>query len=248
MMLLSVEEYIKRREAYSYSDQTCKFEVAQTGKLSLTGKFHGIYAGAIPNSCKKAINLRMFEKICQEVFQDSNDALNDGSFSDRHLKNIRSIACTIVHWKMASQGGRANINVKNVLNKWTPRTHIQLIDAFKKKEMGAFRIHGVRIATATAFLRFLFPDNFGILDSRVAKFTEKKGLTNLSIREDGYINDTRRNLEQYEKKFSPLLRKESESLYKMNARFKDVDQSKQISEFTFRPCDVEMALWETGNN
>ena len=84
------------------------------------------------------------------------------------------------------------------------------------------------------------------MDSRVAKFTEEKGLTNLSIRDDGYINDTRRNIEQYENIYSPLLKKESESLNQKSARFKDVDQFKQISEFTFRPCDVEMALWEAG--
>ena len=246
MILLPVEEYIKRRESYSYSDKTCQFEVVQTGKLSLVGEFHGIYAGAIPNSCTKAVNLRMFEKICREVFKDCNKALNEDSFTDKHLKNIKSITCAVVHWKMASQGGRASRNVKNVLEKWTSRTHIQLLDAYKNKEVGAFRIQGVRIPTATAFLRLLFPENFGIMDSRVAKFTEEKGLTNLSIRDDGYINDTRRNIEQYENIYSPLLKKESESLNQKSARFKDVDQFKQISEFTFRPCDVEMALWEEG--
>lgn len=245
-MLLPVEEYIKRREAYSYSDKTCQFEVIQTGKLGLIGEFHGIYAGAIPNSCTKALNLRMFEKICQEVFKDCDDALNEDSFTNKHLKNMKSITCAVVHWKLASQGGRANRNVKNVLEKWTLRTHVQLLEAYKNKAIGAFRIQGVRIPTATAFLRLLFPEDFGIMDSRVAKFTEKRGITDLSIRDDGYINDTRRNIEQYENIYSPLLNKESESLNQKIARFKDVDQFKRISEFPFRPCDVEMALWEVG--
>ncbi len=67
-----------------------------------------------------------------------------------------------------------------------------------------------------------------------------------SIRNDGYINDTRRNIEQYEKIYTPLLTKESAALNQKDARFKDVNQFKQILEFAFRPCDVEMALWEEG--
>lgn len=246
MTLLAVDEYIKRREAYSYSDKTCQFEIIQTGKLSLIGEFHGIYAAVIPNSCTKAVNIRIFEKICQEIFKDCSEALNEDSFTDEHLKNIKSITSAIVHWKMASQGGRANLNVKNVLKKWTSKTHIQLLDAYKSKKMEAFKIQGIRIPTATAFLRLLYPESFGILDSRVAKFTEDKNITSLSIRDDGYINDTRRNMEQYEYIYTPLLKKESEALNQIGARFKDVDQFKQVSEFKFRPCDVEMALWEEG--
>lgn len=40
------------------------------------------------------------------------------------------------------------------------------MNVYEKKNMSLFRIGGVRMPIATGFVRFLFPDDFGIMDSR----------------------------------------------------------------------------------
>ena len=109
--------------------------------------------------------------------------------------------------------------------------------------MELFEIGGVRIPTATAFMRFLFPDEYGIMDSRVAKITQHRGITSLDIRKDGYINDTRRNKEQYATTYSPFLKDEARQLKNRGVLFQDVDENGTSIETPFRPCDIEMAIF-----
>jgi hypothetical protein len=133
-----------------------------------------------------------------------------------------------------------------VRKKWGDDTAKNLINAYRKKKMGLFEIGGVRIPTATAFMRFLFPDEYGIMDSRVARITQQRGITSLNIREDGYIKDTRRNKEQYTESYNAFLVNEAEQLNSHGALFQDIDQDGSSIDSFFRPCDIEMALFYDG--
>ena len=109
--------------------------------------------------------------------------------------------------------------------------------------MEKFEIGGVRIPTATAFMRFLFPTEYGIMDRRVARITQERCVTTLDIREDGYIKDTRRNKQQYVQSYSPFLRREAGELSDRGILFQDVDEDGRSINSSFRPCDIEMALF-----
>jgi hypothetical protein len=92
-------------------------------------------------------------------------------------------------------------------------------------------------------MRFLFPDEYGIMDSRVARITQRRGITSLYIREDGYINDTRRNKEEYAKSYNPFLLNEASQLKSRGVFFQDVAENGSLIDSSFRPCDIEMALF-----
>lgn len=245
MRLLNPESYIANREKYAYNAPTCCFLLEQTGKLTYSGHFKGIFARKIPSWYHSGVNLRMFELICQEVFKDTFDAVRLNEFHDVHLQNMKNISSAIVQWKMASQGGRAVFRSRNMLDKWEDMTHIQLLQAYHMKDISTFRIGGVRIPTATAFIRFLYPDEFGIMDSRVVgHFTQDNGITTLNVRkEDNYINDTKENIIKYYEEYVPFLRKEAQMLNESGYTFCDFDQFGDEICSSFRPCDVEMALF-----
>ena len=141
---------------------------------------------------------------------------------------------------MASQGGRSDRNVKN---KWRDDTFSQIMKAYRMKYLSFFRIDGVRIPTATAFLRFLFPDEHGIMDSRAVNITQKNSITQLDIRKDGYIIDKKYNIEQYDQYYNPFLINEACQLNNLGITFQDTDELVNQIDFKFRPCDVEMALF-----
>lgn len=244
-MLFTGSEYKSMRESYCYSDCDCEFQVVKVAGLDerFTGKYIGIFPKHIPPDYTQGINLRRFETIIQAVFAAAYSAESHGNLSSEYVENIKEIACAIVHWKIASQGGRAALNAKNVRKKWMDNTVTNLIDAYKKKQMEKFEIGGVRIPTATAFMRFLFPHEYGIMDSRVAKITQERGITSLDIRDDGYIKDTRRNKQQYVQSYSAFLVKEASELRKCGVLFQDIDEEGCLIDSLFRPCDVEMALF-----
>jgi len=118
------------------------------------------------------------------------------------------------------------------------------MDAYSNKEFSMFKIGGVRIPTASAFMRFLFPDRYGVMDSRVVgKITQPNGITTLSIRDDGYINDTKQNTYKYEKEYVVFLQSEAGILNELGITYKDVDKDGIAIDSYFRACDVEMALF-----
>ena len=242
--LLSSEEYVRQREAYGYRDPACQFIICQTGTLSCARSFHGIYPARPPRRCPNAISLRHFEAICQEVFRDVASALDRRALSQAHEDNLVAVSCAIVHWKMASQPGRATRSAENVRTKWNSDTAGRLIEAYLCKSIGGFRIGGVRIPTASAFIRLLYPGEFGILDSRVAKFTEQHAITSLSLRDDGYINDTASNIHQFNEKYLPFLRREAGALNAVGTTYREMAADGTEQRFPFRPCDVEMAIWQ----
>lgn len=245
MPLLTPQQFVKAREAYSYEAPDCRFFIVQTESLTGVGKYEGIFAAHV--RCPDGLNLRGFELICQEVLGDCSDAMRRGMFTHSHLINLQQVSAAVVHWKMASQGGRALYRVKNMLEKWNDSTAHQLIRAYGNRDLSDFRIGGVRIATATAFMRFLFPDDFGIMDSRVVgNHTQPKGITTLSVRRDGWIYDTDRNVRKYYEEYIPFLRSEASCLNAQGISFQDVDPLGRPLLSPFRACDIEMALFQRG--
>jgi hypothetical protein len=248
-MLFTAEQYKYMREGYSYCDRNCTFEISATPYLHsrFVGKYVGIFSRAVPQNHHLGINIRKFELIVQAVFSDVSRAELDKSINSTHILNLKEIVCAIVHWKMASQGGRAKRNVANVENKWRNDTFTQIMNAYRRKDLSLFKIDGVRIPTATAFLRFLFPDEYGIMDSRVVKVTQKNNITQLDIRHDGYIIDKKKNVEQYNQHYNPFLVNEAWQLNNSGITFQDIDEQGNQIDFKFRPCDVEMALFNKPN-
>jgi len=242
--IINENEYVEKRQAYDYNSSETEFEILQTGNLTYVGNFKGIFAKDMEDH--ESINLRKFEFICLEVFEDALNAEDKNSRSEKHNSNIKNISQAIVHWKMASQGGRSKTYRENMLKKFNNNLTTQkLLDAFREKDLTKFRIGGVRIPTATAFLRFLFPDQFGIMDSRVVgKCTEPNDITTLSIRQkNGYINDTSTNISKFYDEYIPFLSKEAAWLNSKDVTFKDVNHKNQAIDSPFRVCDVEMALF-----
>jgi hypothetical protein len=243
-LLISADRYVAQREQYDYNSPDCRFSISQTNDLVNVGEFKGIFAKEIPRQYETGINIRRFEDAVQEVFKDCYEAYHNNIFTDVHAENLKQISAAIVHWKMSSQGGRAKIKAANLLNKWNDTTVKQLMNAYKSRDMSLFRIGGVRIPTATAFMRFLYPDEYGIMDSRVVgTYTQPNGITTLSVREDGYINDTKQNIQKYEQEYIDFLRKEAIRLNNLNIKYEDIDSNGMRIISAFRPCDVEMALF-----
>lgn len=242
MPLLTPAQYVAKREAYAYTDTAVTFHIIQTESLPHAGTFQGIFPRSVPRGNPNGVNLRKFEAICQSVFADAASALTENALTPVHESNIKSVALAIVHWKMASQGGRANRLMNNVGQQWQPDTHLALLDAYSAQSLSGFRIGGIRIPTASAFLRFLYPDEFGIVDRRVVtSHTQPVGITTMNLRHDGYINDVTQNVTKYTTEYIPFLRGEAAGL--AGVTFLDYDQSGTPFSSTFRPCDIEMALF-----
>ncbi|MDO8281013.1 MAG: hypothetical protein Q7U10_00055 [Thermodesulfovibrionia bacterium] len=244
-MLFSTAEYKSMREEYCYYDRDCRFEIVATTFLdsSFIGTYEGIFPKTVPPRYTHGINLRRFEIIIQKIFADADHAESNNTLTPSHGANLKGIACAVVHWKMASQGGRANLMAKNVKDKWKDKTVKTIINAYRKRDLQLFEIEGVRIPTATAFLRFLFPDEYGIMDSRVAKITQQRNITQLDLRDDGYIKDIKKNKEQYNNKYNPFLVAEASKLNDYGILFQDIDEHGNTINSKFRPCDIEMALF-----
>jgi len=244
-MFFTAVQYKKKREAYCYHDHACRFEIAATQSLNgrFVGKHEGIFSRAVLEHYDHGINLRHFELIVQAVFADINHAELNKAITPTHIANLKEIICAVVHWKMASQGGRADLKADNVKDKWKDDTVNAIINAYRRKDLRSFEIGGIRIPTASAFLRFLFPDEYGIMDSRVVKITQRNNITQLDLRADGWIKDINKNREQYNENYNPFLVAEACQLNNCGVLFQDVDEHGNPINFKFRPCDIEMALF-----
>ena len=241
MPLLSHAEYVKARESYCYVDSYVTFDVVQTGTLPHPGSFRGVFPRIAPHP--SGVNLRKFEAICETVFSDAVTAEGGRSSTPAHRENIKSLTLAIVHWKMASQGGRGREAI--VRSCWKESTYGQLIRAYQHSSLSEFRIAGVAIPTASALLRFTNSREYGIMDSRVVKHTQRAGITTLSIRaSDGYIIDTEKNVSNYRSEYARFLTEEANLLNAAGVMFSDFDAAGNPIRASFRPCDIEMALFK----
>ncbi len=241
-MLFTAGEYKSMREEYCYHDRDCRFEIVATTFLDsqFTGEYKGIFPKTVPSHYSYGINLRRFELIVQAVFAAASRAESNNTITPTHITNLRETICAVVHWKMASQGGRADLKTENVKKKWGNDTFNKVINAYREKALALFEIDGVRIPTASAILRFLFPDEYGIMDSRVVKITQRENITHLDLRDDGYIKDIKKNKEQYNNNYNPFLVAEACQLNDCGVLFQDVDEHGNTINSKFRPCDIEM--------
>lgn len=246
MPILTTDQYISRRERFGYTAPKTSATILGTQGVAAQD-FTGIYSENPPAG---AISIRKFEQLMQSVFLDCA-GLPVNALTQNQINNLQNISLALVHWKMASQGGRADRARNNVLAKWGPQTIIHLMNAYNvhadnpiEPNVRLFQIEGVRTATASAFLRFLFPDRFGVVDSRVVGLvTNPGGYTNFSIRQkDNYINDTERNRAEYNTVYIQLLNAEADWLNNAGVTFNDPDPNAAGPQM-WRPCDVEMALW-----
>jgi len=244
-MLFTAEEYRTMREEYCYYDRDCRFEIVATAGLhsEFIGEYEGIFPKRVPRHYSHGVNLRRFEMIVQAVFAAASHAESNNTITPTHVTNLKDIICAVVHWKMASQGGRADLKADNVKKKWENDTLNKVINAYRRKDVALFEIGGVRIPIATAFLRFLFPDEYGIMDSRVARITQRENITRLDLRDDGYIKDNNKNREQYNQNYNPFLVDEARQLNNYDTLFQDIDEQGNPVNSKFRPCDIEMALF-----
>lgn len=233
------------REEYCYYDRDCRFEILPIAGLhsQFIGKYEGIFPKRVPSHYSHGVNLRRFEMIVQAAFAAASRAESNNTITPTHITNLKEIICTVVHWKMASQGGRADLKADNVKKKWGNDSLNKVINAYRRKDLALFEIGGVRIPTATAFLRFLFPDEYGIMDSRVVKITQKENITRLDLRNDGWIKDNKKNRDQYNQNYIPFLVDEARQLNSCGTRFQDIDEQGNSINSKFRPCDIEMALF-----
>ena len=209
------------------------------------GIFQGVFPRIVPSTHPNGVNLRKFEAICETVFSDAATAETGHRSTPAHRENVKAVTCAIVHWKMASQGGRAPSKVANVQRRWTQLTYGQLISAYQRCSLSEFRIGGVRIPTASALLRFTHSRQYGIIDSRVVKHTQRAGITTLKTRpSDGYINDTEENVGKYRSEYARFLTEEANLLTAAGVTFSDFDAAGDDPiRVSFRPCDIEMVLF-----
>lgn len=82
------------------------------------------------------------------------------------------------------------------------------------------------------------------MDSRVVKHTQRAGITTLNIRgSDGYINNMEKNVSKYRSEYTRFLTEEANLLSTEGVTFSDFDAGGNPIRASFRPCDVEMALF-----
>jgi hypothetical protein len=63
------------------------------------------------------------------------------------------------------------------------------------------------------------------------------------VRADGYINDTKRNVVKYYSEYASFLNAEANSLTIAHVTFSDIEAAGNPIRASFRPCDIEMALF-----
>jgi hypothetical protein len=246
---MSCNEYEKSRENYAYSDCGVEVEIRQTGRLPIAGLIRGIFASTVPQGHPNAVNLRRFEKICQCVFRDCYDtwetnARKAHALSTDQVLNLKSVSAAIVHWKNSSQGVRAEIWETQLREKWNDRTVVSLLYGYRNRDVKWFTYeHAIGVATASAFLRLLFPETYGIIDRRVAVALQDAGIVSMSLQPNGYIINTDRNVSQYNDVYVRWLQGEARRLNKLGCCFQDHDENGIQRQFPFRACDIEMAIW-----
>ena len=63
------------------------------------------------------------------------------------------------------------------------------------------------------------------------------------MRSDGYINDTKQNFDKYYSEYASFLAAEANLRTIARVTFSDIDAAGNPRRASFRPCDIEMALF-----
>lgn len=164
---------------------------------------------------------------------------------DKGSKTVKDALAEIVRWKTGGRFQALNYFLANDEKEVKKKTDevLELLRREPKKVVEPMKrltsLKGVRIAVASAFLRFMDPieHKYGIIDKNVARLLNDQGITHFTLRsQDDYIKYNSKNIEEYQN-FSNWLREKTTSLARTT--YKDV----YGNERNFTPVDVEMAIF-----
>ena len=158
---------------------------------------------------------------------------------------VKGVFAEIVRWKTGGRFQALNYFMANDQKEVTKKTDdvLELLEKEPKKVIEPIKrltsLKGVKIAIASAFLRFMDPvkHRYGIIDKNVARFLNDQGVTNFTLRsQDDYIIYTLKNIREYQNFNNWLMAKAAEL---DQATYEDVYGNKRI----FTSVDVEMAIF-----
>lgn len=158
---------------------------------------------------------------------------------------IRDVLAEIVRWKTGDRFRAIDYFMTNDEKEVEKRADkvLELLEKEPRKVVEPMKqltiLKGVRIAVASAFLRFMDPikHKYGIIDKNVARFLNDQGTTHFVLRsQDDYIIYTSKNVEEYQN-YNNWLRAKAAEL--------NLTTYKHVygNERKFSPVDVEMAIF-----
>lgn len=167
------------------------------------------------------------------------NVLDEGSIT------VKEVFAEIVEWKTGGRFQAIKYFHKNDERKVkdTTKKVLGLLTEEPKKVVEPIKrltsLKGVKIAIASAFLRFMDPveHKYGIIDKNVARFLNDQGITNFTLRSrDDYIVYSLKNIKEYQNFSNWLL-----------AKIAELDQSTYEGIYgnkrMFRPVDIEMVVF-----
>ncbi len=168
-----------------------------------------------------------------------NNVLCQGS------KSIKKVVLEIVMWK-TSKRFRTVETFQSNTDEETERVIKKVLELLHEKPNNVVEpikklttLDGVKIAVASAILRFLdpFDHKYGIIDKNIAAYLNCEGITKFLLRsEDNYVMYTQSNIREYQK-FHDWLHEKAREI----SRITYIDIYGAPKNFT--PVDIEMALF-----
>jgi len=163
----------------------------------------------------------------------------------RGSKSVKKALLEIVRWK-TNERFQAVETFQCNTDKETERVIEKVLELLHEKPNNVVEpiktltaLDGVKIAVASAILRFLdpFEHKYGIIDKNIAAFLNSESITNFLLRsEDNYIIYTQSNIREYQK-FHDWLHKKAREI--SGTTYIDIYGVPK----NFSPVDVEMALF-----
>jgi len=164
---------------------------------------------------------------------------------DKGSMTMKDVFAEIVRWKTGGRFKAANYFLANDEKK-VKKSINEVLELLREEPTRVVEpmkqltiLDGVKIAVASAFLRFMDPDEhkYGIIDKNVARFLNDQGISHFVLRsKDDYILYTSKNIQEYQSFNDWLLLKTVEL---GSTTYEDICGN----ERKFRPVDVEMAIF-----
>ena len=164
---------------------------------------------------------------------------------DKGSMTVKDVFAEIVEWKTGGRFRAIDYFLANDEKEVKKRTDevLELLREEPRRVVEPMKrltiLDGVKIAVASAFLRFMDPDEhkYGIIDKNVARFLNDQRSTYFILRgEDDYLLYTSKNIQEYQNFNNWLMAKTSEL---RSTTYKDI----RGDERKFAPVDVEMAIF-----
>lgn len=164
---------------------------------------------------------------------------------DKGSMTVKDAFAEIVIWKTGGRFQSINYFQKNDESevKDTADEVLELLEEEPQKVVEPMKrltsLKGVRIAIASAFLRFMdsVEHKYGIIDKNAARFSNDQKVTNFALRsQDDYVTYTLKNIGEYQNFNNWLMSKAAEL---DQTTYEDVYGNKR----KFTPVDIEMAIF-----